>query len=143
MKGSYLRTARLDELDSVAEEILQAFHVQRIFALSGEMGAGKTTLVQAFCRQLEVTDTVNSPTFSIVNEYLTSNGLPVYHFDLYRIKKPEEVLDIGGEDYFFSGSYCFIEWPEQAERFIPEEALVLSIEVDEQGERIFRINETK
>lgn len=139
MKGSYLRTAGLDELDSVAEEILHAFPGQRIFSLSGEMGAGKTTLVQAFCRQLKVTDTVNSPTFSIVNEYLTSKGLPVYHFDLYRIKKPEELLDIGGEDYFFSGSYCFIEWAEQAEQYIPEEALVLSIIVKSEGERIFRI----
>lgn len=139
MKGSYLRTAGLDELDSVAEEILHAFPGQRIFSLSGEMGAGKTTLVQAFCRQLKVTDTVNSPTFSIVNEYLTSKGLPVYHFDLYRIKKPEELLDIGGEDYFFSGSYCFIEWAEQAEQYIPEDALVLSIIVKSEGERIFRI----
>lgn len=136
----YSRIANLEELDEVAAEIINAFPEQRIFALSGEMGAGKTTLVQAMCRQLKVTDTVNSPTFSIVNEYLTSGNQPIYHFDLYRLRKPEELPDIGAEDYFYSGNYCFIEWPEMAEQYIPDEALVLRVTVSEDGKRIFTIN---
>jgi tRNA threonylcarbamoyladenosine biosynthesis protein TsaE len=104
------------------------------------MGAGKTTFIQALCRQLQVVDVVNSPTFSIVNEYLTHEGKSVFHFDLYRIKKAEELLDIGYEDYFFSGSYCFIEWPELAADLIPDECIYISINVDESDQsRLFTI----
>ncbi|HAH60356.1 MAG: tRNA (adenosine(37)-N6)-threonylcarbamoyltransferase complex ATPase subunit type 1 TsaE [Lentimicrobium sp.] len=140
MKMLYNRVANLGELDEVAAEIIDGFPRHRIFALSGEMGAGKTTLVQAMCRHLKVTDTVNSPTFSIVNEYITTENHYVYHFDLYRLRKPQELPDIGAEDYFYSGNYCFIEWPEMAEQYIPDEALVLRVTVSEDGKRIFTIN---
>ncbi|GAB1403832.1 tRNA (adenosine(37)-N6)-threonylcarbamoyltransferase complex ATPase subunit type 1 TsaE [Lentimicrobium sp.] len=134
------KTAYLHELDALAEEIIKAFPQQRIFAISGEMGAGKTTLVQALCRYLNVDDIVSSPTFSIVNEYLSPGNLPVYHFDLYRMRKPEELYDIGAEDYFFSGSYCFIEWPEMAQEYIPGDALTLTVSVHSDGRRVFTIN---
>lgn len=143
MQALYSRSANLNELDNVAAEILNTFPRQRIFGLSGELGAGKTTLVQALCRQLKVTDTVNSPTFSIVNEYRTMGGQPVYHFDLYRLKKSDELSEIGAGDYFYSGNYCFIEWPEMAEPFIREDALFLKINVCDDDKRLFTINEGK
>lgn len=123
----------LDELDKVAGQILDKYPQTRLFALSGPMGAGKTTFIQALCRKLEVKDTVNSPTFSIVNEYRTKADVPVYHFDLYRLRKPEEMLDIGYEDYFYSGNYCFIEWPEVAADLIPDESLYITILVDDES----------
>lgn len=123
--------AGLNELDKVAEQILDKYPVTRVFAVSGPMGAGKTTFIQALCRKLDVRDTVNSPTFSIVNEYRTKADEPVYHFDLYRLRKPEEMLDIGYEDYFYSGNYCFIEWPEVAANLIPEDCLYITIVVDD------------
>ena len=123
--------AGLHELDKVAEQILDKYPVTRVFAVSGPMGAGKTTFIQALCRKLEVKDTVNSPTFSIVNEYRTKADEPVYHFDLYRLRKPEEMLDIGYEDYFYSGNYCFIEWPEVAANLIPEDCRYITIIVDD------------
>lgn len=123
----------LDELDKVAGQILDKYPQTRLFALSGPMGAGKTTFIQALCRKLEVKDTVNSPTFSIVNEYRTKADVPVYHFDLYRLRKPEEMLDIGYEDYFYSGNYCFIEWPEVAADLIPDESLYITILVDDKS----------
>jgi tRNA threonylcarbamoyladenosine biosynthesis protein TsaE len=125
------RVKGIEELDRVAEELINSFPVNRIFTLSGQMGAGKTTLIQAFCRQLNVVDVVNSPTFSIVNEYLTNNESSVYHFDLYRLRKAEELMDIGYEDYFYSGNYCFIEWPELAADLIPDESVHLEIQVEE------------
>jgi tRNA threonylcarbamoyladenosine biosynthesis protein TsaE len=125
------RVKGIEELDRVAEELINSFPVNRIFTLSGQMGAGKTTLIQAFCRQLNVVDVVNSPTFSIVNEYLTNNESSVYHFDLYRLRKVEELMDIGYEDYFYSGNYCFIEWPELAADLIPDESVHLEIKVEE------------
>ncbi|MDY0102535.1 MAG: tRNA (adenosine(37)-N6)-threonylcarbamoyltransferase complex ATPase subunit type 1 TsaE [Lentimicrobium sp.] len=126
--------AGLNELDEVASRILGEHPNARVMAVSGPMGAGKTTFIQSLCRRLKVKDTVNSPTFSIVNEYRTSTNEPVYHFDLYRLKKTEELLDIGYEDYFYSGNYCFIEWPEVASALIPEECLYISIGVDDASE---------
>jgi len=140
MKTSEMRCNGLHELDAVAQNILNTYSDKRIVALSGPMGAGKTTFIQAFCRQLKVTDVVNSPTFSIVNEYLTENGESVYHFDLYRLKKPEELLDIGYEDYFYSGNWCFVEWPEMAASLIPDSALHIKISVPAHSEtRLFTI----
>ncbi len=100
--------------------MLEAFPGSRVFALYGAMGAGKTTFIKAVCRVLGVVDIVQSPTFSIINEYKTVTGDPVFHFDFYRIRKTEEVFDIGYEDYLYSGSYCFIEWPEMIENLLPE-----------------------
>jgi tRNA threonylcarbamoyladenosine biosynthesis protein TsaE len=133
-----LHCSSVNELDKIAEQMLILFPVERVYAITGPMGAGKTTFIQAVCRQLGVKDNVSSPTFSIVNEYRTGSGEPVFHFDLYRLRKPEELLDIGYEDYFFSGDYCFIEWPELAGMLIPSGAVKVEIVVDEGSEdRIF------
>lgn len=125
----------LDELVEVASRILREHPSARVMAVSGPMGAGKTTFIQSLCKILKVKDTVNSPSFSIVNEYRTASNEPVYHFDLYRLKKPEELLDIGYEDYFYSGNYCFIEWPEVASALIPEDCLYITIVVDDASEQ--------
>ncbi|HEX7410529.1 MAG TPA: tRNA (adenosine(37)-N6)-threonylcarbamoyltransferase complex ATPase subunit type 1 TsaE, partial [Bacteroidales bacterium] len=101
------------------------------FAMYGRMGAGKTTFIKAICRRLGVTDIVNSPTFSIVNEYRTTHGESIYHFDFYRLKHTAELLDIGYEDYFFSDSYCLLEWPEKIEELLPAGCIRVNIEEDE------------
>ena len=133
------RCKTTEELELIAAELIAGFPDQRLFVLSGSMGAGKTTLIQSLCRALQVVDVVNSPTFSIVNEYLTVGGDSVYHFDLYRLRKEEELLDIGYEDYFFSGRYCFVEWPEMASGLIPEDCIHIRITVDEaSSERTIR-----
>jgi tRNA threonylcarbamoyladenosine biosynthesis protein TsaE len=106
------------ELFEVAKELLDFADSQKIFCLFGEMGAGKTTFVKALCKALGVLDLVSSPTFSIVNEYATEKGEAVFHFDFYRIRNLEEAYDIGYENYFFSGDYCFIEWPEKIESLL-------------------------
>ena len=129
------------QLDEVASAIISQFPNSRIFTLSGPMGAGKTTFIQGVCKVLQVKYVVNSPTFSIVNEYLTSEGKSVFHFDLYRLRKQEELLDIGYEDYFYSGNYCFVEWPEMAAELMPDDAVQISIRVDESDQtRIFVVN---
>jgi tRNA threonylcarbamoyladenosine biosynthesis protein TsaE len=104
----------LQSLEQAARALLAEFQEERVFALYGEMGAGKTTFVKALCKVLGCTDQVTSPTFTLVNEYRTADDEPVYHFDLYRIKSEAEVYDFGFEDYLYSGCYCFIEWPEKA-----------------------------
>jgi tRNA threonylcarbamoyladenosine biosynthesis protein TsaE len=111
-----------------------------IFAFYGKMGAGKTTFIKALCKALGVEDEVNSPTFAIVNEYRSeSTAELIYHFDFYRIKKVEEVYDLGYEDYFYSGALCFIEWPELIEELLPEDTKKISIEENNDGERIITI----
>jgi tRNA threonylcarbamoyladenosine biosynthesis protein TsaE len=108
----------LEQLPEVAAELLQFASSQKIFCLHGEMGAGKTTFVKELSKTLGVSDEVQSPTFSIVNEYKAASGEPVFHFDFYRLKRLEEAYDIGYEDYVFSGHYCFIEWPEKVESLL-------------------------
>jgi tRNA threonylcarbamoyladenosine biosynthesis protein TsaE len=98
------------------------------------MGAGKTTFIKAICEALGVDDVITSPTFAIVNEY-TAQGSPIYHFDFYRIKKLEEVYDMGFEDYFYSGELCLIEWPELIEEVLPSDAVKVSIQEKEDGSR--------
>jgi tRNA threonylcarbamoyladenosine biosynthesis protein TsaE len=122
-------TCRIDQLDQVADNLLQKFPANRVFAFYGSMGAGKTTFIKAICKQLFVRDIVNSPTFAIVNEYLRENDSSIYHFDLYRIKSWQDMLDIGYEDYFYSGNYCFIEWPEKVEELLPEEIVRVKIDL--------------
>jgi len=118
----------VDELQQIAETILTQFPDERIFIFKGELGAGKTTLIKAFCRDLQVSDPTNSPSFAIVNEYDTKAGLKLFHFDFYRLKKLEEVYDIGYEEYFYSGDYCFIEWPELVMDILPESYVEIEIE---------------
>ncbi len=120
--------ASVNELKSTAEKILADFSDKKVFALYGEMGAGKTTLIKGFCKVLKVTDNTSSPTYSLVNEYNTSDDEKVYHFDLYRLKSLKEALDVGCEEYFFSGNYCFIEWPQLVEDIVPWDTVKLSIE---------------
>ncbi len=118
------------DLLPAARELLKAFPEGRVFAFYGDMGAGKTTFIKAICHSLGVMDIVQSPTFSIINEYKTSTGESIFHFDFYRIKKLEEVFDIGYEDYIYSGDYCFVEWPELIESLLPDDAIRIRISGD-------------
>jgi tRNA threonylcarbamoyladenosine biosynthesis protein TsaE len=115
------------DLGPAARQLLDAFPSHRVFALYGSMGAGKTTFIKALCRELGVGDIVQSPSFSIINEYLTATGEPIYHFDFYRIRDISEVFDIGYESYFYSGQYCFLEWPEKIGRLLPDSTIRLRI----------------
>jgi tRNA threonylcarbamoyladenosine biosynthesis protein TsaE len=126
------------ELKEVSSRLIAAYPELRIFAFFGEMGVGKTTFIKAICKVLGCTDVVSSPTFSIINEYATRKGGCVYHFDFYRIKKPEEIYDLGYEDYFFSGNYCLIEWPEKLGNLLPEDTCRVLME-DQQGMRSIRV----
>jgi tRNA threonylcarbamoyladenosine biosynthesis protein TsaE len=119
-----------EELLPVAEAVLMACSQTRVVALYGEMGAGKTTFVNYLCKVLGSVDQVQSPTFSMINEYRSGTGQPIYHFDFYRIRKPEEAFDIGYEDYFYSGAWCFIEWPGLIEQLLPEHTLKVFFEGD-------------
>jgi len=125
----------LQELDAAATQILSHFPNDRIFLLYGSMGAGKTTLVNSFCRALGVSDSTNSPTFSIVNEYNSPHG-PIYHFDFYRLKHEEEALDMGYEEYFYTDAYCFVEWPEKISNLLPEGARQINLTVASLSSRI-------
>jgi tRNA threonylcarbamoyladenosine biosynthesis protein TsaE len=113
---------------------------QKHFAVSGNMGAGKTTFIKELCKQLNVKEVVTSPTFALINEYTTGNGTKVFHFDFYRIKKEEELYDLGYEDYVYSDSYCFIEWPEMAPDLIPPHFKKIRIEETGSGKRIIDYN---
>lgn len=113
-------------LEAVAAEILDAYSGYRVFLLQGEMGAGKTTLIKHFCRILGVMDHPSSPTFSIVNEYMSQAG-PVYHMDLYRLQRIEEAWEIGVEEYLYSGHYVFMEWPDLAEHMLPDRVVTIEL----------------
>ena len=117
----------LDELAQVSDYLMSLRDQSDLIAFYGAMGAGKTTLIKDLCHRMEVTDEVNSPTFAIVNEYSTVEGEPVYHFDFDRIKKLEEVFDIGYENYFYSGHLCLLEWPEMIEPLLPESFIRVDI----------------
>lgn len=117
----------IEEINKVARLFIDGMGSNRIFAFYGNMGAGKTTFIKAICEELGVTDTVTSPTFAIINEYTSPTEVSIYHFDFYRIKKLEEVFDMGFEDYFYSGNLCFIEWPELIEDILPAEAVKVTI----------------
>ena len=125
-----VRCADVKELDGIAKAILDQFPEQRVFAFNGKMGAGKTTLIKSVCKYLGVSDMVNSPTFSIINVYICEDHEFVYHFDLFRLKSSDELMDIGYEDYFYSGHYCLIEWPDKFEELLPGNYVYVKIEVD-------------
>ena len=127
-----IKVTELEDLREAASQLLDFAADERVFLFKGEMGAGKTTFIKALCERLQITDVVSSPTFSIVNEYHTDHG-PVYHFDFYRLKKESEAFDLGYEDYFYSGSYCFIEWPEKIPNLWPEH--YISVEIQEESDR--------
>jgi len=116
----------VEDLSNVAAEILSVTGEKRVFLFYGSMGAGKTTFIKDLCKALGVKETVSSPTFSIVNEYESDAG-PVFHFDFYRLKEETEALDLGYEDYLYSGNYCFIEWPEKISSLLPADAVKITI----------------
>lgn len=118
-----------EELQEVARKLISNFGHIKVWCFDAEMGAGKTTLTKAICKELGVQDEMSSPTFSIVNEYLTDKGEDIYHFDFYRLKDFEEALDIGVEDYLYSGNLCLLEWPEIIESLLPDEYLQISIKL--------------
>jgi tRNA threonylcarbamoyladenosine biosynthesis protein TsaE len=137
------RIEGLDDIDRIASEVIQLFPRQRLLAFWGPMGVGKTTFIKAICKALKVHDTVNSPSFAIVNEYVSGNGDPIYHFDFYRIKHSAEAFDMGYEDYLYSGAYCFLEWPEKLEDLLPTERLDLVFELQDDGSRVLQVEEKK
>ncbi len=130
----------IDELKEVAHAILESRKGRNIILLRGGMGAGKTTLVRAIAECAGSSDSVTSPTFAIVNEYLTSSDETIYHFDMYRIESPSEALDFGVEEYLSSGELCLIEWAERIEALLPQDVMTVSIEVPSPTRRIFTID---
>jgi tRNA threonylcarbamoyladenosine biosynthesis protein TsaE len=122
--------AKLQDLESIAQRIVQEAGMECIWVFRGPMGSGKTTLIKSICKALGVEDNVSSPTFSLVNEYSSASG-PIYHFDFYRINSIEEVYDLGYEDYFFSGSICMLEWAERITELLPEHYFEIQISGDE------------
>ncbi len=129
----------LDKIGDVAKEFLAKYRLHRVVAFYGEMGAGKTTFIKALCRAMDVEDDVNSPSFSIINEYCTKTGDTIFHFDFYRLKTIDEALDIGYEEYIYSGNYCFMEWPEKIEPLLPETRLDVTIEETDGGKRLVSV----
>ncbi|QIK54593.1 tRNA (adenosine(37)-N6)-threonylcarbamoyltransferase complex ATPase subunit type 1 TsaE [Dysgonomonas sp. HDW5B] len=129
----------LDTIANAASEFIKQMGDNTVFAFHGEMGAGKTTFIKAICEKLGVDDVINSPTFAIVNEYRSDSGELIYHFDFYRINKEEEAFDFGYEDYFFSGSLCFIEWPERIESLLPHDTVHVTVKEIENGSRVVEI----
>lgn len=121
-------------LDDAAKLLIDKYPISRVFAFDGQMGAGKTTFIKSICELLGVKDVVNSPTFAIVNVYNTILNESIFHLDLYRLETIEEFFDIGFEDYFYSGSYCFIEWPEKVDEYLPEDVVRVRIETDTESE---------
>lgn len=132
-----LSCTKPEELGKIAGQLIKHNQQARVFALYGKMGAGKTTFIKSICKYLSSNDIAISPSFGIINEYGTSEGNSVYHFDFYRIKNINEFLDLGCEEYFYSGQYCFIEWPEKIEDFLPENHIAVYIE-EADGKRIIR-----
>ena len=127
----------LDSIHEAAHEFIKNMGTGHVFAFYGKMGAGKTTFIKAVCEELGVDDVITSPTFAIVNAYTSSkDDSHIFHFDFYRIKKLEEVYDMGYEDYFYSGSLCFIEWPELIEDSLPGDAVKVTITQNEDGGRV-------
>lgn len=124
-----IKINHISELSQAAETLLTSFADEKVFAFYAPMGAGKTTFIKTICKELGIPDNISSPTFSLVNEYVTSDGKKVFHFDFYRIKSTTEAYDMGYEDYLYSNAYCFIEWPEKIEELLPEHYVKITIDV--------------
>lgn len=132
-----MTTIQINDIENIheaAREFINQIGDARVFAFYGKMGVGKTTFIKAICEELGCQDVITSPTFAIVNEY-SSDTTPIYHFDFYRIKKLEEVYDMGYEEYFYSGALCLIEWPELIEEILPDDAVRVNINEQEDGSR--------
>ena len=129
----------LESIDAAAKEFAQALGENRIVAFYGSMGAGKTTFISALCKYFGVEDDVCSPTFTIVNEYRAADGDSIFHFDFYRIDSLKEAVDIGFEEYLYSGSLCLIEWPEKVEQLLPQETMNVRITATGDDSRIIEI----
>lgn len=137
MKSIILK--HLSDLPHAAAQILEDAKGQRLFLFFAEMGMGKTTLIKELCKQLGVKELVSSPTFSIVNEYKIENNI-IYHFDFYRLEDEDEAYDLGYEEYFYSDAYCFVEWPERIKNLLPEHAVTIHIEWNDEGDRVIRMH---
>ena len=131
-----IRINSLDTIHEAAKNFIKGMGDGKVFAFYGKMGAGKTTFIKALCEVLGVKDVITSPTFAVINEYTDGNDNPIYHFDFYRIKKLEEVYDMGYEDYFYSGNLCLLEWPELVEDVLPENVIKVTIEEQPDGSRL-------
>uniref|UniRef100_UPI004047EEF6 tRNA (adenosine(37)-N6)-threonylcarbamoyltransferase complex ATPase subunit type 1 TsaE n=1 Tax=Roseivirga sp. TaxID=1964215 RepID=UPI004047EEF6 len=134
-----LKSTGLDDLKGLSRQVIEFGKEYKIWLLMGRMGAGKTTFSKALCAELGVIDLVQSPTFSLVNEYETESGATIYHFDFYRVSQAEEALNIGVEEYFYSGNLCLIEWPENISELIPDEYLKIEIEVKGDESRMIKL----
>ena len=130
-----IQISSLQTIRSSARTFIDQMGTNKVFAFYGNMGAGKTTFIKALCEELGVEEIVNSPTFSIINEYDSTSGQQIYHFDFYRINKPEEALQFGVEDYFYSGNICFIEWPERIGDLLPQDCVKVFITENDDGTR--------
>lgn len=130
-----IKVQNIENIKQAADEFIAAIGNNKVFAFYGSMGAGKTTFIKAICESLGIEDIITSPTFAIVNEYSSPT---VYHFDFYRIKKIEEVFDMGFEDYFYSGNLCFIEWPELVDSLLPEDTVKVEITQQPDGSRLVK-----
>ncbi len=139
MKEYTIKIKGLEDYPQAAREFIGQMQGARIFAFYGKMGSGKTTLIKSICEELGVEDSINSPTFAIVNEYEDREHRTIFHFDFYRIKSLEEVYNMGYEEYVYSDAICFMEWPELIEELLPEETTKVYIEENGQGEREVRI----
>ena len=134
------RVKDLSQLDEVAKDVLSVFSSGRVFALEGQMGAGKTTFTKSLCKALNCKDNVCSPTFAIVNVYLSPKAGEIYHFDFYRLEDVSEAVQIGTEEYFYSGSYCFLEWSERVLPLLPEDVITIKIDVVSENERLISVS---
>ncbi|MBP5422731.1 MAG: tRNA (adenosine(37)-N6)-threonylcarbamoyltransferase complex ATPase subunit type 1 TsaE [Paludibacteraceae bacterium] len=130
-----MKIESLASIHQTAKEFIAAMGEKKVFLFYGSMGAGKTTFIRAICEELGVKESINSPTFAIINEYKSGVGEPIFHFDFYRINKEEEAFDFGYEDYFYSGNLCFVEWPEKIENLLPEDAVKVTIQELPDGSR--------
>ncbi len=135
-----LYISSLKSIRKTAQEFIAYTKGETIFLINGNMGAGKTTFIKAICKELGIVETVNSPTFSIINEYKTIKGEIIYHFDCYRINRIEEALEIGIEEYLYSGNRCFIEWSENIAPLLPDSFIQAEIKEDKDGTRIVEID---